>query len=342
MALFKKLFVLCLLSVLFLAFTNCFDGFQQKSFDLSSFAIPEDINEPIISEEPIDEPPPRPIIEEEPIIDYNILEFNQIKTDYNNYYVYKGHVYLKENKLAEASAVDFYVLKDGEYGSDSQLVFYQDQIINNADRNTFAIIKDDISEDQSHVFCKSQILSDADPNTFDFDPQNNFYRDQDHVFIGCDIVSNDPENFKRLGNDYSIDSRGVYYNFKAIEGADIRSFEQVKDSQFYRDNENIYIFGEKINNLDLGSFYHLQGLFFKDNQKIFYKDKPIYNADYYSFEMLNEYVAKDKNRIYIHERKITVGNISSFTCESKNKCEDSKSWYHIDEYKSVITLKPRN
>lgn len=130
-------------------------------------------------------------------------------------------------------------------------------------------------------------------------------------------------------NPYFSDSKHVYYQYgylieagggvfpifeisyiplvKKVEGAEKDSFSVVKGTYIYRDNNNVYFKGKKVDNADAKSFVVLKvpqqtSSLAKDNNNVYHFNlismEIISSTDASTFEVLSENFAKDKKFVY--------------------------------------------
>jgi hypothetical protein len=103
----------------------------------------------------------------------------------------------------------FKTLDDKRYGKDNSKVFFEGNIIENADSKSFRVIGNDYSADNYQVFLRIYPLIGADPKSF-----RNFKfpytRDNKQVFCGTvPMKIDDIENFKLTKKDLSYSTQAV-------------------------------------------------------------------------------------------------------------------------------------
>jgi len=201
----------------------------------------------------------------------------------------------------------------GYYVKDST-VYYSGKKID-ASSTTFKVILNDVS---NHA-------------------RNEFARDHKNVYKNGIIVKEaDPATFRLIGDgaDHQVDQFRVYFQGKALESANPKSFEVLKssdgsNSRFYRDQSYVFFNGHIIQNINganakiispgylvdqVNAVYYttrLEGVdvntlrvhpkdaaYALDIKFVFYKGTKVQNADPSSFEPLERQYAKDKNHVY--------------------------------------------
>lgn len=132
--------------------------------------------------------------------------------DYYTYIKDSQTVFVNGNPIVVADADTFEVWSAG-YGHDANLVYYFDQVLP-ADPNTFEIIEIPYSRDSETVFWMQNVISDADAQTFrvlnaDFecsaDSQTAFYQDKP-------IPNFDPNTIPANSQVTNCDANGIYFS----------------------------------------------------------------------------------------------------------------------------------
>ena len=151
-----------------------------------------------------------------------ILIGTVVKSEYaikNGYLYYNFKESNSEYKMTEADIKTLKILDDN-YTIDGKHVFFQKDIIENADLNTFKILEDFYSKDRKNVYYREHKISGANPETFEI-----------------------------LDDSYSKDRKNVYLMYDALKGADPKSFRRIPETDFYRDEKNIFYIGEKVGSI---------------------------------------------------------------------------------------------
>ena len=238
---------------------------------------------------------------------FKVLENN--KDYYFNYYVDKSNVYLDKDNLEK---------------------------ITGADRNSFEILGYSIARDKNNVYNKGEKLGNIDIASFKYF-DNGIAKDKNRVFYmdeRKDIKNVDAKTFERMGESYYFrDKNNVFalkndysdsnYNWVLEMSKNIdRSSFDILNTEFGKDKNGVYYFGEKIdgissNNakvvealgnsdyiLQSGNDHYLMTVNEKDsdnNERFEIKKIDSLNIDFDTFkyfEMSNLY--KDKNSFYYH------------------------------------------
>lgn len=244
---------------------------------------------------------------------FKVLENN--KDSYFDYYVDKGNVYIDKDNLEK---------------------------ITGADRNSFEILGYSIARDKNNVYNKGEKLGNIDIASFKYF-DNGIAKDKNRVFYmdeRKDIKNADAETFERMGESYYFrDKNNVFalkndysdsnYNWVLEMSKNIdRSSFDILNTEFGKDKNGVYYFGEKIDGIssnnakvveELGDYDYIfqsgndhylvtvnEGNSYDksdDNTKEKFKIKKIngLNIDYDTFKYFEIYdLYKDKNNFYYH------------------------------------------
>lgn len=269
--------------------------------DLSSYFLSSEIKTKKVSIDGLD------------VKSFKVLENN--KDYYFNYYVDKSNVYLDKDNLEK---------------------------ITGADRNSFEILGYSIARDKNNVYKKGEKLGNIDIASFKYF-ENGIAKDKNRVFYmdeRKDIKNVDAKTFERMGESYYFrDKNNVFalkndysdsnYNWVLEMSKNIdRSSFDILNTEFGKDKNGVYYFGEKIDGIssnnakvveELGDYDYIfqsgndhylvtvnEGNSYDksdDNTKEKFKIKKIngLNIDYDTFKYFEIYdLYKDKNNFYYH------------------------------------------
>ncbi|QUB97779.1 DKNYY domain-containing protein [Leptotrichia sp. oral taxon 221] len=244
---------------------------------------------------------------------FKVLENN--KDSYFDYYVDKSNVYIDKDNLEK---------------------------ITGADRNSFEILGYSIARDKNNVYNKGEKLGNIDIASFKYF-DNWIAKDKNRVFYmdeRKDIKNVDAKTFERMGESYYFrDKNNVFalkndysdsnYNWVLEMSKNIdRSSFDILNTEFGKDKNGVYYFGEKIDGIssnnakvveELGDYDYIfqsgndhylvtvnEGNSYDksdDNTKEKFKIKKIngLNIDYDTFKYFEMYdLYKDKNNFYYH------------------------------------------
>jgi len=154
---------------------------------------------------------------------------------------------------------------------------------------------------------------------------NNGYVITDNAvyYEGKAIRGADAKSFKILNDDrYSADKASVYYYGSRITDARPESFRPLIESQpenvsttaYWRDETVIYYNGKKIKGSDAGSFVLINNLYARDNWQVYFTDRVLAGADPATFRLLDDGIGTDGKAIYVSVRQSkTMVDLDTFT-----------------------------
>jgi len=146
-----------------------------------------------------------------------------------------------------------------DYAKDKNAVFYGGEKIDELDSKTFKIFPESYyNKDKYHVYLNREMLVEADAKTFQVlnDRGRSYAKDMNHAYYyGKLIPEADTETFKIFKNIYAMDKNYVYHNETLLKNLDVNAFEQVGQSDYLRDNNSLYYFGEEVVGVNVGSFH---------------------------------------------------------------------------------------
>ena len=123
------------------------------------------------------------------------------------------HVYYEGQVIKDADATSFRYMR-GSVGKDIKNIFYAGNTVNGADPKSFKIINEVYSHDNECVYFFDKIIFGADPNTFENidcywsrDKMNMYFKDQK------ESVVKDPSTIAKLDYPFWIDSRSIYMEY---------------------------------------------------------------------------------------------------------------------------------
>lgn len=146
-----------------------------------------------------------------------------------------------------------------------------------------------------------------------------FYgKDKDNMYIyGKKIENVNPKTFKGISNNWLVfkDDKGIYYvlreenknSVKELIDADLNSFEEISENEYYRDKNSVYYFDEydrkmtRIIGADPKSFKSISYTFGKDKNGVYKREKKLNGVDPNTFEEIDASYTRDKNNVYYEE-----------------------------------------
>ena len=233
-------------------------------------------------------------------------------------------------KSLKADGIDLKTLKklDNGYFKDKNNIYYglsgNLYKIKNADLQTFEVLTSPYSssvyfaKDKNNVYYNGKKLDGIVPNDFE-QIQSYFIKDKNGIYkfeegeneqdlkitpINAKI---DFKNLKELDWKYFGDDKNIYYfdedSFKKVDKADINSFERIDSTGFFKDKNNVYYEGEKVEGIDMNSIEVINGMCIKDKNSVFYQGKKLEkissnNFNYFDGGMSYDIILVDKNGSY--------------------------------------------
>ena len=254
-------------------------------------------------------------------------------------------------KSLKADGIDLKTLKklDNGYFKDKNNIYYglsgNLYKIKNADLQTFEVLTSPYSssvyfaKDKNNVYYNGKKLDGIVPNDFE-QIQSYFIKDKNGIYkfeegeneqdlkitpINAKI---DFKNLKELDWKYFGDDKNIYYfdedSFKKVDKADINSFERIDSTGFFKDKNNVYYEGEKIEGIDMNSIEVVNGMCIKDKNSVFYEGKKLRNISPTNFNIFDggisyDIILVDKNGTYkLMENENQKNKIKTIPLDSKN------------------------
>lgn len=240
------------------------------------------------------------------------------------------------------SELEFVDIQDEYNGiKDKNYVYYQGEIIADADPTSFKFLSDNYAKDQKSVYykscesnpddpmgggkCKFQKVDRADPQTFKIiqNDRAGFAADKNYIFYNGSLLKNaDRASFEYIGY-YAKDINHVYVHEDKLEGADSETFEfldKVNPYLFAKDKNRLYFQGEIVENGDPASIQSIGYAYYKDKGQVYFlNERPdftllekIEDADSSSFGVICMGYAKDAHHVYFGSKVIEYANPETF------------------------------
>lgn len=230
-------------------------------------------------------------------------------------------------KISGLDLKTFKKLENGYYKDKNNVYYDLDNnlyTIKNADLATFEVLNSPYSssiyfaKDKNNVYYQNKKINGIVADGFE-QIQSNFIKDKNGIYkfeenenekslkitpINAKI---DFENLKELDWKYFGDDKNIYYfdesDFKKLDRADINSFERIEYTGFFKDKNNVYYDGEKVEGIDMNSIEVINGMCIKDKNSVFYEGKKLRNISPDNFNIFDsglsyDKILIDKNGIY--------------------------------------------
>ena len=255
--------------------------------------------------------------------DKNGLYFlEDIEKENENIEIKTRKINIKGLDLKTFEHIDDYYYKDKNniyYDLDNNL--YK---IKNADLATFEVLNLPYSssiyfaKDKNNVYYQNKKIDGLVADGFE-QIQSNFIKDRNGIYkfeedenekslkitpINAKI---DFKNLKELDWKYFGDDKNIYYfdenDFKKLDNADVNSFKRIGYTSFFKDKNNVYYDGEKVEGIDMNSIEVISGMWIKDKNNVFYEGQKLKgissdNFNYFDGGLSYETILFDKNGIY--------------------------------------------
>lgn len=216
------------------------------------------------------------------------------------------------------------------YGKDKNYVYYEGQILPQANPDTFVFLggiptlsgKEGYSKDDKNVFFRNKRLEFADFSTFEVIlPVYNFAgvydsgygKDKNQVYNYGSVLPVDVSSFRILGWGYTADKSGIYYEGKPLEGSDRNKYKHNK--MYLVTNNKVYISGIEQTLYDGASFEVL--------------DINMTERTSCGGILMKYTLTKDKNGVYINNNQVSSIDGETFKFETSNLFSDINGLYQI-------------
>ena len=221
-------------------------------------------------------------------------------------------------KISGLDLKTFKKLENGYYKDKNNVYYDLDNnlyTIKNADLATFEVLNSPYSssiyfaKDKNNVYYQNKKINGIVADGFE-QIQSNFIKDKNGIYkfeenknekslkITLINAKIDFENLKELDWKYFGDDKNIYYfdesDFKKLDRADINSFERIEYTGFFKDKNNVYYDGEKIEGIDMNSIEVINGMCIKDKNSVFYEGKKLRNISPDNFNIFDGGISYDK------------------------------------------------
>ena len=263
-------------------------------------------------------------------------DINSFEEVSKEYYRDKNNVFYYDNydgdvkRVKGADAKTFEAIDGYALGRDKNAVYDKGKMIKGLDPVTFEDLNGNFYKDKNGVYYEGMLMKGIDSKSFepfvnythvkDKNGIYSFYQKENEVVV--EKVEISPEiDLKTLQpienySEYSKDKNNVYYHFKKIEGADIKTFEP-EGYSIGKDKMGVYYETRKVNGVDVNSFEVLKNDFFKDKNNVYYKNKKLEIFKPKNFEVIDYSLVKQNEDLYYFTEDEN-NNTKFVPLESKN------------------------
>ncbi len=257
----------------------------------------------------------------------------------------KNHVYYfgRVLKHADAASVQLFDYPESLFFKDKNHVFEGENILIEADVDTFKEVGEIFGIDKNHVYRFSKQLKYVDVNTFEIINEN-YFKDKNaiysNIFEPIKICENH-DSFQELDSAHYQFKQAIYYLEGTNQGKkisdDIAHFKRLQYG-WAKDTTTLFLEGEVIFKGEITTLNILDENYVIVNKKVFWRHQEIKSADVDTFitDVLD--FALDKNFIYHAGEQLKGSHPSSFKQLDAFSFKDKNSIYLIDEYDGYFLL----
>ena len=173
-------------------------------------------------------------------------------------------------------------------------VFHCDNRVIGADRKTFEVFPNNLfARDKRNVYWIQERIENANRDTFR-PIAINYGKDKNYVFRTVHILEDaNPQTIQKLDGFYTKDDKFAYWMEKKIEGCNADSFEILREEKdLSRDKYKVFFKDKIIDGADPESFIFddkIGEYYYEDKYAIYYKNVMIKRAERNSFKANNSY-----------------------------------------------------
>lgn len=141
------------------------------------------------------------------------------------------------------------IIKGDNYAIDSDSVY----VVNDsrsawikiaADVSTFEVLAGQFARDKNHIFQMGKPLEGLKPGFSVISGQHGYAQDDMHIYGPHGIIPDaDPETFRMLTKQYSVDAGHVFFEGRNISEADSGSFEVIDNGLYAIDAKSVFYAG---------------------------------------------------------------------------------------------------
>jgi hypothetical protein len=158
------------------------------------------------------------------------------------------------------------------------------------------------------------------------------------------------EGFEKVDGKWSYISydEGAGKRITPLEKVDQSTFEIMKDKQYGKDKNTVFINAAKIDNADPKTFSVIGKSYSKDKNHVYFESSTLINADPKTFKVLDFPYSRDNKTVFCGTLPFKVSDIESFKVTQPStsisttltsefiKREPEYSWIDPIKYKNVV------
>ena len=224
-----------------------------------------------------------------------------------------GEIIVKSITTKEMDIDSLEILKDSAlilYLKDKNNVYYVNYV-EIEDENKVEIDEDDY-DDGRNIKIDIEKINRADSSSFEI--AGIYGKDKNSMYaFGKKLEGVNPETFQIISKNGIIfkDDKNIYYlgkkEARKLKNADVNSFEEVAENEYYKDKNNVYYYDEYEGNMkivkeaDSKTFEGVSYTFGKDKNAVYKRENKLAGVDPATFEEIDSSFTKDKNNVYYEE-----------------------------------------
>ncbi len=241
------------------------------------------------------------------------------------------------------------------FGKDDKNVYYQGNVIKGSDPATFQFLggvrtligATGYSKDKRNVYYLGDIILNADSASFALlDKVEGYGKDNKNVyFMGKRLDYADSASFKTIGNGYTSDKDGIYYNTEKITDADPEDY--ILEGHYLLSNGKVF-YGKEKTNYDRDTFKVMEEFYdgntcgssyvyamVKDKSSVYLKDEGIKGIDPETFKSAGAGLYEDKNYYYAGIERLNIvkkdSKIYKLDSSAQNILKDNNNIYLLGD-----------
>jgi len=212
----------------------------------------------------------------------------------DNFLKIKSKVYFYDEEVVGAQPDTFVALEYG-FSRDKKAVFNNENKLSKLDPNNITIINPFIIHDLNNLYYNQTLLN---INVSQFEHLSEYIlKDENNVYFQDTLIEGACAlTYELCGTFFQKDKLYVYHNSKRLN---LTASQTVfKSEAFALDFERVYYIDEEIIGADIASFEIIKDSLSKDKNHVYYRDKIINKADPATFKVMGYSQFMDKNHIF--------------------------------------------
>lgn len=196
--------------------------------------------------------------------------------------------------------VNEFRLLGGGYATDGRRYFFQDQVL---EGRGFELLGDGslgYARTAKRVYLKGRVIAAADPGSFDlFAPEVGITRDSRSIYQDHEAIQGaDRATFEQIRGYTFKDRSAVYHQGRRLVGIDPATVRVSEFGTYLIDARSVYRAGERLAGRDAATFVELQPAWSRDSHNAYYRDAPIADVDLDTFKTTGLDRAEDRRYRY--------------------------------------------